>query len=45
MAESEENMKKAKDYYLKGYKRLDSYTHPMDKIYLTDIEKELMISE
>ncbi len=36
-----ENMEKAKAYYLKGYKRFDPYTHPMDKVYLSDIEKEL----
>jgi predicted Zn-dependent protease len=28
-------------FYLKGYKRVDSYTHPVDVIYLSDIEKEL----
>jgi tetratricopeptide (TPR) repeat protein len=39
--EFKENMEKAKTYYLKGYKRFDPYTHPMDKIYLADIEKEL----
>jgi tetratricopeptide (TPR) repeat protein len=42
--ESKENLEKAKAYYLKGYKRSDPYTHPMDKIYLTDIEKELNIN-
>jgi len=36
-----ENMEKAKAYYLKGYKRFDPYTHPMDKVYLSEIEKEL----
>ena len=36
-----ENMEKAQDYYLKGRKRFDPYTHPIDKIYLADIEKEL----
>lgn len=35
------NIEKAKAYYLKGYKRFDPYTHPIDKIYLSDIEKEL----
>jgi len=38
--EFNENMAKAKAYYLKGYKRSDSYTEPMDKIYLADIERE-----
>ncbi len=41
MNDFKENMEKAKAYYLKGYKRSDPYTHPMDKIYLADIEKEL----
>jgi tetratricopeptide (TPR) repeat protein len=36
-----ENIEKAKSYYLKGYKRFDPYTHPMDKVYLSDIEREL----
>lgn len=35
------NMIKAKEYYLKGYKRFDPYTQPMDKIYLSTIEAEL----
>ena len=39
--EFKENMEKAKTYYLKGHKQFDPYTHPMDKIYLADIEKEL----
>ncbi len=39
--EYKRNMEKAKAYYLKGYKRTDTYTEPMDKIYLADIEKEL----
>jgi tetratricopeptide (TPR) repeat protein len=39
--EFKENMEKAKIYYLKGYKRFDPYTHPMDKIYLAEIEREL----
>jgi tetratricopeptide (TPR) repeat protein len=43
--EHKENMEKAKAYYLKGYGRLDPYTHPMDKIYLVDIDKELKIGE
>jgi tetratricopeptide (TPR) repeat protein len=36
-----QNMEKSKDYYIKGNKRTDPYTQPMDKIYLVDIEKEL----
>lgn len=40
--EFKENLEKAKAHYLKGYKRFDPYTQPMDKIYLTDIEKELL---
>lgn len=43
--EFRENMEKAKAYYLKGYKRFDPYTHPMDKVYLADIESELMSGE
>lgn len=43
--EFKENMEKAKAYYLKGYKRFDPYTHPMDKIYLADIERELKSGE
>ena len=39
--QAQENMEKAKTYYLKGYKRFDPYTHPMDKVYLADIESEL----
>jgi tetratricopeptide (TPR) repeat protein len=39
--EFQQNMTKARQFYLKGYKRTDPYTHPMDKIYLSDIEKEL----
>lgn len=35
------NIEKAKAYYVKGYKRFDFYTHPMDKIYLSDIEEQL----
>lgn len=35
------HMEKAKTLYLKGYKRFDVYTHPMDKIYLADIETQL----
>jgi tetratricopeptide (TPR) repeat protein len=36
-----ENIEKARTHYLKGYRRFDPYTHPMDKIYLADIEREL----
>jgi tetratricopeptide (TPR) repeat protein len=36
------NMNKAKLFYLKGYKRTDPYTHPMDKVYLADIERKLL---
>ena len=39
--EYRDNMQKAKEYYVKGYRRSDPYTHPMDQIYLTTIEKEL----
>jgi tetratricopeptide (TPR) repeat protein len=41
MTEFRENMEKSKSYYLKGYKRFDPYTHPMDKIYFENIESEL----
>jgi tetratricopeptide (TPR) repeat protein len=41
LKEFKENMGKAKTYYLKGYKRTDPYIHPLDKIYLKDIDKEL----
>jgi len=37
-----ENMEKAREYYLKGYKHFDTYTHPMDNIYLSDIEAALV---
>lgn len=43
--ESREVFEKAKVYYLKGYRRFDPYTHPMDKIYLADIERELALVE
>jgi tetratricopeptide (TPR) repeat protein len=33
-----EQLQKAKVYYEKGYKRFDPYTHPIDKVYLSDIE-------
>lgn len=39
--EYREYMEKAKTYYLKGYKRFDPYTHPIDKIFLKQIEHEL----
>ncbi len=39
---SKSTMLKAKEFYLKGYKRFDPYTQPMDKIYLAEIEKELL---
>ncbi len=45
ISEFKEYMEKAKAYYLKGYKRFDPYTHPMDKIYLADIENELTTGE
>jgi len=35
------NIERAKTYYLKGYKRFDPYTQPLDKVYLADIEREL----
>lgn len=34
-------MEKAKIFYQKNYRRFDGYTHPADKIYLADIEREL----
>ncbi len=34
-------LEKAKVFYEKGRKRLDFYTHPADKVYLADIEREL----
>lgn len=40
--EFKQNMLKAKTFYLKGYRRFDPYTTPMDKIFLQDIEKELL---
>ncbi len=39
--EYQASMEKAKAYYEKGYRRFDPYTQPMDKIYLSDIEREL----
>jgi tetratricopeptide (TPR) repeat protein len=41
MKEFKANMEKAKEYYQKGYKRFDPYTNPIDKIFLSDIEREL----
>jgi tetratricopeptide (TPR) repeat protein len=41
--EHKSSMEKAKAYYLKGYKRFDPYTQPMHKVYLSDIERELVI--
>lgn len=35
------SLAKAKEYYLAGKKRTDSYIDPMDKIYLIDIETEI----
>lgn len=43
--EYKENLEKAKTYYLKGHRRFDPYTHPMDKVYLADIERELKSGE
>ena len=43
--EYRENMIKAREYYVKGYKRFDPYNHPMDKIYYSDIERELKTTE
>lgn len=40
-AESENNLSKARKLYLENRIMFDSYTHPMDKIYLEDIDKEL----
>jgi tetratricopeptide (TPR) repeat protein len=42
-AEYKSSMEKAKAYYLKGYKRFDPYTHPMHKVYMSDIESELVV--
>lgn len=38
--ESRTNLEQAKLKYLKGHGRFDPYTHPMDKVFLMDIEKE-----
>ncbi len=35
------NMEKARAYYVMGYRRTDPYTHPIDQVYLSDIEREL----
>jgi len=40
-SESLQHFQKAKEYYLKGYKRFDPYTHPADKVYLSQIEREI----
>ncbi|HEY0741004.1 MAG TPA: hypothetical protein VGD40_06050 [Chryseosolibacter sp.] len=40
----QESMRKAKSYYEKGYKRFDPYTHPMDKVYFAQIEKEINLA-
>ncbi len=37
-----EHLNNAKDLYVKGQKMFDPYTNPMDKIYLDDIETELI---
>lgn len=37
----EEYISKAKTFYIKRHKITDPYTHPMDKIFLADIEKEV----
>ncbi len=39
------SMEQAKAFYLKGYKRTDGYTHPVDKIFLVDIERELALTK
>lgn len=38
---AKEFITKAKDFYTKGYTRRDPYTHPTDKIFLSDIEQML----
>lgn len=43
-AEYEQNIFKAKEYYGSGKRLTDPYTEPMDKIYRTDIEKEIISS-
>lgn len=35
-------LQKAKEFYLQGKRRVDDYTEPMDKVYLTDIDQELI---
>ncbi len=37
-----EHLNNAKELYVKGQKMFDPYTNPMDKIYLDDIETELI---
>jgi len=39
--EYEKNLLLSKDFYTNEKKRTDTYTEPMDKIYLTDIEDEI----
>lgn len=41
IAKSKDNLEKARAYYQKGYKRFDPYTHPMDQVFLSEIEREL----
>jgi tetratricopeptide (TPR) repeat protein len=36
-------MEKAKEFYQKKYRRQDPYTHPIDKIFLSDIEEKLVL--
>jgi len=36
-------MEKAKAHYLKGYRLFDFYTHPMDKVFLSDIDEALAV--
>lgn len=38
---SRQSLVNAKEFYLKGYKRFDPYTHPVDKVFLSMIEEEL----
>jgi len=41
ITEARSQLAKSREYYLKGYRRSDPYTHPMDQVYLSDIEKAL----
>jgi tetratricopeptide (TPR) repeat protein len=36
-------MEKAKEFYQKKYRRQDPYTHPIDKVFLSDIEEKLVL--